>query len=516
MALEPHRTFPACCSHTHGFPAWAPQLVKPRYREHNVAALADVVLADLGLTTQMCNHFYAALMGQQHAAPPPPRAAQLPVGVPLPPTRSQAEPLAYIRDLRSRWEMHLCAAVGRACEAAGLPLMRPRTEHEDFGEPGRRPPANLRAAWLYECEDLLDLLATTPHPNHTSAETLVSSWGLLKLQLATPSHAQLQERFAELAPHERQCGLDDDLRGWFAEERHHIGLRVLASGSVPMLLHFAKAGMPLGMRGQLWLAALQLAPTEREYLDFTNLQREVGRVVLGTDAALRHDVHAPLNEEPFFIFAEAADELLLAFCRDPSVLRRTAHLSGLPRLAALGRAGQPAVFPPSGVLPIRGLSLFAYPLCYLFSNQHELYLTMRELWVRYWCRLHCLSSQPGTLLPLLHLFEAQLQQFAPQLCAHLHRLGVHPTRAAGPWLAFAFAGYLPPDQTLLLWDRIIGFDSLELLPMLAAAVFLFHERALLQAADAEDARHVLHDASELKVVPLLQAFLFASDRLRDL
>ena len=150
------------------------------------------------------------------------------------------------------------------------------------------------------------------------------------------------------------------------------------------------------------------------------------------------------------------------------------------------------------------------------SNQHELYLTMRELWVRYWCRLHCLSSQPGTLLPLLHLFEAQLQQFAPQLCAHLHRLGVHPTRAAGPWLAFAFAGYLPPDQTLLLWDRIIGFDSLELLPMLAAAVFLFHERALLQAADAEDARHVLHDASELKVVPLLQAFLFASDRLRDL
>ena len=45
--------------------------------------------------------------------------------------------------------------------------------------------------------------------------------------------------------------------------------------------------------------------------------------------------------------------------------------------------------------------------------------------------------------------------------------------------------------------------------------FLFHERALLQAADAEDARHVLH-ASELKVVPLLQAFLFASDRLRDL
>ena len=75
---------------------------------------------------------------------------------------------------------------------------------------------------------------------------------------------------------------------------------------------------------------------------------------------------------------------------------------------------------------------------------------------------------------------------------------------------------MPPDQTLLLWDRIIGFDSLELLPMLAAAVFLFHERALLQAADAEDARHVCCTPPSSKVVPLLQAFLFASDRLRDL
>ena len=34
-------------------------------------------------------------------------------------------------------------------------------------------------------------------------------------------------------------------------------------------------------------------------------------------------------------------------------------------------------------------------------------------------------------------------------------------RLAAPWIAFAFAGYLPPEQTLLLWDRVLGFDSLE-------------------------------------------------------
>ena len=38
---------------------------------------------------------------------------------------------------------------------------------------------------------------------------------------------------------------------------------------------------------------------------------------------------------------------------------------------------------------------------------------------------------------------------------------------------------------------------------------------LLQAADHEDARRVLLDATELKVVPLLQAFLFDLPSLRE-
>jgi len=486
------------------------EVVKPRYREHDVSALADVVLADLGLTTQICNRFYTTLSRQQQAQQQAPRPLQPPPPpeVPSPAPRAQTEPLSYVRELRSRWELRLCAAVGKSSDKAGLPLMRTRLyEHE---------PVNLRAPWLYECEDLIDLLGSTPHPNHTGDESAVCGWGLLKLQLRVPSPSEMQERFRELSPQERQCGLDDDMRGWFSEERHHIGQRVLASGAVPILLHFAKTGVPLGLRGQVWMAALQLAPTERDYVDFARLQREVSRVQLSTDLALRRDVHAPMNEEPFFIFAELVEEALLVFSRDPSILRRTSHLAGQPRLAARSKAGQHSVFPPSGVVPMRGLSLFAYPLCYLYSRPHELYLTLRELWVRYWARLHCVSSQPGTLLPLLHLFQSLVLMHSPQLCAHLQHLGLQPTRLAAPWLSFAFAGYLPPDQTLLLWDRIIGFDSLELLPILAAAIFLFHERALLQATDSDDARHVLLDSAELKVAPLLQAFLYEPQRLRDL
>ena len=35
-------------------------------------------------------------------------------------------------------------------------------------------------------------------------------------------------------------------------------------------------------------------------------------------------------------------------------------------------------------------------------------------------------------------------------------------RIAFKWMVRAFSGYLSTDQLLLLWDRILGYDSLEI------------------------------------------------------
>ena len=40
----------------------------------------------------------------------------------------------------------------------------------------------------------------------------------------------------------------------------------------------------------------------------------------------------------------------------------------------------------------------------------------------------------------------------------------------------AFAGHLAVGEVLLLWDRIIAFDSLLLLPVLAVAVMAFRRQ----------------------------------------
>ena len=79
-----------------------------------------------------------------------------------------------------------------------------------------------------------------------------------------------------------------------------------------------------------------------------------------------------------------------------------------------------------------------------------------------------------------------------------------------PWIQFGFAGYLQADQVLQLWDRVLAYDALTLLPVLAAAIFVYRSETILQAADAAVLKDVFSDGSRLKVVPLLQSFLFPS------
>ena len=111
---------------------------------------------------------------------------------------------------------------------------------------------------------------------------------------------------------------------------------------------------------------------------------------------------------------------------------------------------------------------------------------------------------------LSKLFEDLIQRYEPELFRHLLEVGIAPLQLAFSWMQLAFVGYLQPDQLLLLWDRIIaqGNDGLLLLPILAAAIFVYRSHALMKARDVQDVKDILGDPSQLLVVPLLQHFLF--------
>lgn len=128
----------------------------------------------------------------------------------------------------------------------------------------------------------------------------------------------------------------------------------------------------------------------------------------------------------------------------------------------------------------------AAPLCYLYSKPEEAYFVFRQLYTRYFCKLHLISSDPQSLIGLCKMFEDLLQQREPQMYYHLLQLKIQPLRIAFNWICFAFSGFLNSNELLLLWDRILGFDNLYLIPVLAAAIFSFRSKFVLKSTSDQE------------------------------
>ncbi len=62
------------------------------------------------------------------------------------------------------------------------------------------------------------------------------------------------------------------------------------------------------------------------------------------------------------------------------------------------------------------------------------------------------------------------------MVAHVHSLGLPIASLAAPWISSAFSGHLPMQEVLLLWDRVVGLDSLLPLPLLAVAIVCFRRQ----------------------------------------
>ena len=73
-----------------------------------------------------------------------------------------------------------------------------------------------------------------------------------------------------------------------------------------------------------------------------------------------------------------------------------------------------------------------------------------------------------------------------------------------PWLVQAYGGFLNPEQLLYLWDLILGFDTLLVLPLLAASVFSLRRDNLVRITCQEAADSIFCDLSTIQVIPLLQ------------
>ena len=122
------------------------------------------------------------------------------------------------------------------------------------------------------------------------------------------------------------------------------------------------------------------------------------------------------------------------------------------------------VYPPNGFIPVESFSMLVAPIAYVFSDPVFLYFMWREMFMSHFVKLFIISSDPECIVGLCALFESVLQSKDLQLFVHLRKIDCQPLRIVFKWIIRAFSGYLLSSQLLDLWDRIIAYNSLQILP----------------------------------------------------
>lgn len=321
---------------------------------------------------------------------------------------------------------------------------------------------------------------------------------------------KLQSKFAELNPTLRQVGLDDRVLGSFAALSHGFLGR-----NLNRVVEIAKRGLHDADRPLAWsiiLGTVNAAGEVIEPLHGAPLTlppaANVGEgMILYTDLLLQTDVLTTCTDEHHFLFHDSVLRLLSCFINTPLQWHGARKYLG-PTLKSLGGEA----IPVSGVLPFRGLSSYVAPLLYLYKEESVL-PHLRALYTRYYCRLHTIEG----LAPLMGMAELLIAEGCPDMIVKFKMLqaqnpDISLCSVIVPWLMAGFAGYLMPREYFQLWDRILGYDALELLSVFAAAIIVLKSPVLLGLSDPQDVRYYLCDLSGIQTVSLLQLALFSIDK----
>lgn len=370
---------------------------------------------------------------------------------------------------------------------------------------------------------LLDAISAL-EPSAPSSHSCFNQERVVPLALRTPSLTQLSAKHKELHPRRMHIGLDDCLEGssQFLAQRNHLGMDTIERGHTLAARQYLKFGAPASVRPAIWRLALGLSTVggadERD--SYAALQAAGSGAKSNTqerDDLFSEEIFSTyldkIYDDPiYFPFGESIERLLTAFSRDKWVRENGAvPLHPMKKIDHQSISMDEGNIPPRGSYPPECLVHFIAPLSLVYEIEADAHAVCLNLFARHWCRLSAISTQPGTLLGLCKTFEDILEGIAPELVSHLLRLGVHPLRIAFPWIQTAFSQYLEARELLLLWDRIIGFNDLALLPVLAVSIFVFRSEVLCMLETGNEVESSFADASRLKVVPLLQAILFQGE-----
>ncbi|XP_059844986.1 TBC1 domain family member 19 isoform X1 [Hypanus sabinus] len=448
------------------------------------------------------------------------------LGHPSAPPEHTKEALTYIRRAQVNWEKRILKSLNSMCIEMSIPLAKKRSADEQkellhkWNEMGTDEPDLSRFRPVYAPKDFLEVLINLRNPNYDNGDPtgVHSSWGLINIPLPVKDLPELRELYPELGLNYEQLGIDDSMQiapEAFETEYILLGQKVLSEQDSAAAQQYVRQGCPTALRADMWALILNVNNQLEDSLYYEQLKSNVIQHDLLIDNLIYKDVKLTAsNDDYYFVFEDYLYQVLLCFSRDALVLDHFNYSSASPPKSyvkgKLALEDYAVVYPPNGVVPFHGFAMYVAPLCFLYHEPSKLYQVFREMYVRFFFRLHNISSHSSGIVSLCLVFETLIQTYLPQLFYHLREIGAQPLRISFKWMVRAFSGYLATDQLLFLWDRILGYNSLEILAVLAAAVFAYRAENLMEATSLAAAEAVLADLSTLQVMPLLQLFLFAT------
>jgi hypothetical protein len=496
------------------------ELAKPKH-----SSLKDLpkLFKEMGLEVKLKNKIHELTKAKASAAGTVMKARGLDLPCPLPPlppffTEQYFEPLGTIERASRGWSETLRRKLCSLTAKQEQPFLRSRESpwiwakpvevvHRDEGDESMIEDRKEEIDYIYDSRDMLSVIQSIRSENMRLSGT---EWGSLNIHLYTPSLDALRAEFEDLGIEHKQIGIDEDRA--FYDERMTLGESRLAEDYAPELQKLARRGVPPTLRSRVYTRILECSVGVKETDYFEFLLEQSLRWELSLDLILEADTRSTCNEEQYFLFQDTIEKIVFCFFRDPWVAD---NLSALPSIPLIGQAPDGKKIgrmPPAGVLPCKSFSLLAAPFTYFSEQIEDSYYIFRSFYAKYFSHVHSLNSDTNGIISLCRLFEDLLQTFESELVYSLDQIGISPLKIAFPWIFHCFAGFIDIEQVLLLWDRVIGFDSLSIVAVFAAAVFSFRSDMLKQCTTQEEVEDLFADMQHIKVVPLLQDFIFINPK----
>ncbi|KAK4887853.1 hypothetical protein RN001_004124 [Aquatica leii] len=426
----------------------------------------------------------------------------------------------FFKKAQIQWEKRIHKSLNSMCTELNVHLARPRYNSdreeliEKWGELSNYDVDVTKYRPVYSPKDFLEVLLNLKGPNYKpKADEPV--WEFCHIPIKVKELHDLRILFSELSHGEPVLGIDVAKHlpcsyAAFEAERIELGEKVVDSNQAPTAQEYLKKGCPPSLRARIWKLVLGSGINETHHVQYEKLRAHVLQYDLMIDKLIIKDIHLTAsNDDQYFVFEDILHQVLLCFSRDPDVLRLLPYKPGYMQVVLKGKTEPETTltFPPSGVIPFHGFTMYAAPFCYLFEDSVELYFTIRAFYLRYWFRLHKICGHNQGVVCLCLLFERLLQCYDTALWHHFKKINIPPIRVVFKWIMRAFSGHLPPDQLLYLWDLILAYDSLEIIPLLAVIILIFRRANLLRVNTLQNIESVLADLSSISVMSMLQVAL---------